>query len=736
MDSLRQTTQQSDPSYLVVIPITDDIEYLENEWKRYQELPIELMQDSDDACIRQHGCTNQDLYMRLKHELEQKDDDTYDNSNVTIGADTPNTIISEGFQLPLGMDNDNFIVDDTLKIPSDDLIEKIKYAQSLESDTMVIIYPYTNTYPYSLDDLEAMFTRYNMMSWDLQQMSDQESMKLFNYDVRNMYFKNKNKLLSMMNSEPIVERATIENRYMESVSSICENSNNLTVLLKKKLDLINLKQNGNLLESTFAEDSLKDIDIALDTCKDISDAVPEFTPFFTPLEYDDVISSDLSEEEKENYKKIRSAISDGYKNFDSKWYKEQLVKVQNSNESYTIKERAFLNLGWNPNLEIREDFVYQPFKFARQRQINYLKEFHKINLVDVTREAVITEGKMSDLSITLVPVFMVVGLDVCYLSTDPELRFLFDDTKETISFSLIMKDTDLDVYCLFVDKSTFEELNKHIKDARYNTELFNALRSNISDRKRMCSVFIDVISAMTGMERNNDPKVYHIFHGQKMYFTADKIEPIIKGILSDSVGFVMRKYTVKDAVNKVFKEPSVETYKTIKCNESETEANDILEELNFLYHADSVLVEAKSAPIRISDKGVTIDLPTQIEEEYQTLHKSLLLYEKEGNYEEMKPAVAHLWYLNLLCERRINKYKGNDKKAQQLKVNRDTRARILNDFKKYLKLIIEHDKSFDFASYFKKSPYNDRSIFINKDTLRYSAKAMQAIVKAVLKSIK
>lgn len=709
-----------DPSYLVVMPNTTNLEELEATWQKYQELPIELMQDSDDLCIRKYGVNNQTMYQMIKAKLDYMDYTNPDNTDVEVNS-SPDSIMSEAFQLPIGADGDNFIIDDSIELASDELLDKIKQAMAMQSDTIVIIYPYTNTYPYSLDDLEQTFLRYNMLSWDLQQMSDQESMRLFNFDVRNMYFKNKNKLLSMQ-SDVMNESNNI---YLESFTNVCESTDN-TILLKKKLDLINIMQSGNLLESTVAEDSLKDIDIALDTNKDISDSVPEFVPFFTPLEIDDINTGNLSEDEIKYIKYLKAESAKGYKNFDTKAYKAKLEQVQNNSQSYNIIERRFLTMGWNPNLPLSE----KAFKFARNRQMQYLKEYSKVNIVDV-RNA-LCEGMTNNLEFLLKPVFMVVGYDLVYLSLEPELSVLFDDNKEVVPFDLVMKDTDINVYCLFVDASTFIELKKHVKDARYNTELFNALRSNISDKKHLCSIFIDVVSAMTNLKRNNDPKVYHIFSGQKMYYTADKIKRVLESILSDTVGFVMRKYTVKDAVDKVFKEPTIENYKMIRCNESEIEANKILDELNFLYHADSAILREKAIPVTMNDKGLYIELPTQIEEEYQNLHNSLLAMDKEGNYEAMKPAIAHLWYLNLLCERKINKFKDKDNKAFKLKVSRDLRARILNDFKKYLKKIVANDPTFNFTSYFKKSIYNDRRIFINQDTLRYTGKIVSTVIKTLL----
>ena len=271
-----------------------------------------------------------------------------------------------------------------------------------------------------------------------------------------------------------------------------------------------------------------------------------------------------------------------------------------------------------------------------------------------------------------------------------------------------------------------------MNDTRALSTLFNDLRNNIQDRKHLCASFINLICNITNTDRVNDPVVYYIFSDIKIKYTADYIIPILKAILSDNLGLIMRKYNDQDAIYKLVIDPSIVTYRAIQCNQPESDANELIENFKFLYTGKSVISEAKSIPIRLSSKGMIIDLPTRIEEEYQNIHKALLVYEEAKNYEQMKDALAHLWYLNLLCERKINKFKDNEKKEDKLKVNRNTRARILNDFKKYLKMVVANDKNFDFTSYFAKSKYNDRSLFINTDTLKYTGKVVAAVIKSLL----
>ena len=709
---------QTDNSMIVIIEPTNSLEDLELQWNNYQSLPIQLMQHSDDAAIAKYGSPNRTLYERLKAFLLLTKDDYV----ININNANRNSIMSEGF-----------IIDDVAERKDPELLNNIKKAIELNSDTMVVMYPVTPEFMYTLEDLSDMFERFNMLSQDLKRLSDQECMSLFGMNNLNMYARSRNDLLNLIDLAPeifdqdyIQEIDTSLNNYFSVVHNT---KNGLLKLLEKKLELVYLKKYGALTESTMAEDSLARIDTSINKERQLSDSVPEFVPFFVPTEIEDLMGEELTEEDKAYIDTLKSNLATGYSKFNSEEYYKELKEVsQSDSQSYNIN---MIRKGWNPNIP----FTNESFKFARERQINYLNEYYKINIVDMTNQKigdVLTEGKTNDITFTFKPVFLVIGLDVCYISIEPELTWLYSEEKDPVPFNLVADDVPIHVYCAFVDDSAFIELKKHINDGRYNYPIFNDLRNAIGDEKRLCSVFIDVIGALTNLERVNDPKVYYIYSGDKLNYTADLIMPTLNAIMSDSFGLMLRKMSAQDVMRKIADNPSVTNYKMIRCNESETELNDILEQISFLNSPNSVVTEAKSIPIRFNSKGVVIDLPTRIEEEYQTVHKALTVYEKEKNYEAMKDPLAHLWYLNLLCERKINKIKDNEKKTDKLKVNRDTRARILNDFKKYLKLVISEDKEFDFTSYFAKSKYNDRSIFVNSDTLRYTGKAIATIVKSLI----
>jgi hypothetical protein len=59
------------------------------------------------------------------------------------------------------------------------------------------------------------------------------------------------------------------------------------------------------------------------------------------------------------------------------------------------------------------------------------------------------------------------------------------------------------------------------------------------------------------------------------------------------------------------------------------------------------------------------------------------------------------------------------------------RARVLNDFKKYFKVVLDAEPDFDFNDYFKKSEYNNATIVIDKSIIRVTAKAIANFLKLI-----
>ncbi len=126
--------------------------------------------------------------------------------------------------------------------------------------------------------------------------------------------------------------------------------------------------------------------------------------------------------------------------------------------------------------------------------------------------------------------------------------------------------------------------------------------------------------------------------------------------------------------------------------------------------------EAREFPVDIKNNGDIIInklTPLNFESEYSKSHELLLEYDRANNIEGMKNELAHLWYMNIVLEKRLH---SSLTTANQKTAMRKTRARVLNDFKKYMKVVLRHDKSFNFTKYFEDSKYSDAAYRISGGT--------------------
>ena len=90
----------------------------------------------------------------------------------------------------------------------------------------------------------------------------------------------------------------------------------------------------------------------------------------------------------------------------------------------------------------------------------------------------------------------------------------------------------------------------------------------------------------------------------------------------------------------------------------------------------------------------------------------------------MKYELARLYFMNYLLEKRIysNRFKKNIDK------NIKTRARILNDFNKYIKVVLTKEPDFNFAKYYETSPFYANTIEIKRGTI----KGIKSLVNYIL----
>lgn len=103
---------------------------------------------------------------------------------------------------------------------------------------------------------------------------------------------------------------------------------------------------------------------------------------------------------------------------------------------------------------------------------------------------------------------------------------------------------------------------------------------------------------------------------------------------------------------------------------------------------------------------------------YMESHRLLMEYDRAKNIEAMKYELAKMYYLNLKIAEDLTKQDRTKKDKELVKI----RARVLNDFHKYLKVVLKNDRQFNFSNYYQRSEFCDDSFVITAPTLKHAGK--------------
>lgn len=154
---------------------------------------------------------------------------------------------------------------------------------------------------------------------------------------------------------------------------------------------------------------------------------------------------------------------------------------------------------------------------------------------------------------------------------------------------------------------------------------------------------------------------------------------------------------------------------------------------NTLYHRSMTakLLQEKGIGFEFDNKGNLFVKNFLKNKNYQATymesHRLLMEYDRAKNIEAMKYELAKMYYLNLKITEDLTKQDRTKKDKELVKI----RARVLNDFHKYLKVVLKNDKQFNFSNYYQRSEFCDDSFVITAPTLKHAGKyakiAMQVL---------
>nr|DAJ45166.1 MAG TPA: hypothetical protein [Caudoviricetes sp.] len=154
---------------------------------------------------------------------------------------------------------------------------------------------------------------------------------------------------------------------------------------------------------------------------------------------------------------------------------------------------------------------------------------------------------------------------------------------------------------------------------------------------------------------------------------------------------------------------------------------------NTIYHRriTSKLLQEKSIGFEFDARGNLFVKNFLKNKSYQSVymesHRLLMEYDRANNIEGMKYELAKMYYLNLKISEDLIKQDRTKKDKELVKI----RARVLNDFHKYLKVVLKNEKQFNFSNYYQRSEFCDDSFVITAPTLKHAGKYAKIAMKVL-----
>lgn len=462
-------------------------------------------------------------------------------------------------------------------------------------------------------------------------------------------------------------------------------------------------------------------------------------PMFTPLEFFEKIDENYScftEEESKDIKAWRESyalLGNGIK--EPEYNKKNIRRMDILRKAiYQNNNEAILQCGWIPGVEFNSENRIKASRIVKEKMEN--KDYGILSY----DEACIEEAKYSNSKKKAVSIVLCTGnsgfsklirtwqkteFTHAAISLDDGIEKLYSFnvsgngkfggfSYESIEQGIKSGVKRIAIFTFLTTEEIYNNITKALngfidkaKDTSYSFLNVLAIAFNIPlelNNSMICSEFVDRLLKLGNVDLTNK--------------TSSLVSPKDFAMVATTNGKIVKIFD--DHPSKFKHSEMKRKIKNLKYS-----SLPIFEFVQ--YNTGSIITEAKSLPIQFdSDGNLLVNNIRQInfEQEYANSHRLLMEYDKTGNFEAMKYELAKMHFLITLLEKKIYK-QGKDKSVKEIKV----RARYLNDFKKYLKIVNANDRNFNFTEYFEQSPFNDAIIKIDKYTLKFGWEALKTMIK-------
>lgn len=464
-------------------------------------------------------------------------------------------------------------------------------------------------------------------------------------------------------------------------------------------------------------------------------------------------------------------------------YKEILESKEQ--DIINSRKQSILELGWNPEIPFTLSNRIKATNYRRKEFSTVYENVHITDLrpfiknVESLSDNVLLESENNN----LYPIYIVLSSTGSLFSKvttkitksiythasiglDESLEYLYsyDLAKDGFNFDSIkqnLKDMQIVVYTVFVNKKSYQKLQQKLnyfianKDKTHYSirNLFGIMKNKSINRgdDMICSQFVDSMLKYINVDITNkdsglvtpadftkvtDMRLYKVYTGNSTEYSKDKIKSVISNLqkkvkfIKESNINIINESQYIDCLYENMNDLNTLIYLNENSNILTGKRLEIYE--NYIKPMLQISIcEIKEFPVQFDDQGnllIKNMKKIDFESEYSQSHKLLLLYDKSNNMEGMKYELSKLWFLNLLVEKKVYSNLSNKDKKELYKV----RARILNDFNKYLTIVSSNDKEFNFTEYYDNTPFSDAIIKVNNSTMKHGGKLVKNLAKLLM----
>jgi len=771
----------------VIIREPKDLEDLEKQYNDYQSIPVDQQRMSDDKSIQLFGMTNIDHYEKLRSKFL---------SNLKEGLDDHFDIEFEEDDSQEHRIEDETDIDKAkdwcqqtmlyLIIPTknpDELDEYWSHWNSMTvdqkrmSDTKAIeLFNMTN---------EDIYNKYSNLI-NHKEINGREEIKLINVS------ENINNIIETIKYNIVHEdRRTVLGNIIKLISEETNNIIEDTLVTNVIDNTIEFMHNDVCRIFDTVEDlpyfspiEMEDKGVFIGNTYYNIDAdngyIDEEKKIKTSVwfeNYKAIFNGYITQDRTEYTKLWTNKLYELYSDYNS-------IKESGNINIINARKQSILELGWNPELPFTPIIRH---KVTQNMKDKIRAKYENVKFTDLS--AFVESASNEQLSNTSestdnkFPVYVVLSYtgttfgkvvrkftDAIYthaaISLDSKMNRLYSYNIAQHGFSLEniskynnSKDNVISIYTFFLNKKSYQKLKMKLDYFISNKEntkysFINLLGALINKPIKLvdemiCSQFVDSLMKYVNLDITHkdsslvkpqdfanitDSRFIKLYEGPIKDYDSLKVSNTIKSLLGnivvrENVEIINEAQYIKcinDNISNLGMLSYLNEHSDILSGNSKRVYDAFLKPLFETY-----ICETKEFPIQFDKEGnllIKNMKKIDFESEYSQSHKLLLVYEKNSNIEGMKYELSKLWFLNVLLEKKIYD-KNNQKDKDDI---HKVRARILNDFNKYLKIVTKDDKEFNFTQYYESTPFSDATIKIDNHTLKYGGKFIKHIATKLI----